>query len=196
MNRPLHRQFTIRPLIFFFAAWFVFNTPLVASAHGGEAHLELNTTQASPVTTLDLRGVGFDPEGAILIMLVGAERQLLLGGVSADEAGDFNQALSLPVDLLPGAYEVRAADSHHSASIPLNITAGTGAEEQGAQRGEEEPLLAPMPTHAASVAPPSSQTAAPQTEVAGQSSAAWLLLAVGTLAVAGMALALKRRSVR
>ena len=128
--------------------WLALSAPLIASAHGGEAHLELDTTQAVPGTPIGLRGVGFEPESTIIIMLVGAERQLLLGSVSADEAGDFTQALPLPVDLLPGAYELRAADSHHSASIPLNVAPGAGSEEEGQQQGEDEPLLAPMPTQA------------------------------------------------
>lgn len=194
----MDRRLFTRLLIIFILSWSLLGAPLGAYAHGDEAHLELNTTQAGPGATIDLRGVGFDPESDITIMLVGAQRQLLLGAVSSDETGDFTQALSLPADLLPGAYEVRAADSHHSTSIPLNIIASAGAEEEGEQRGEEEPLLAPMPARAASVAPPSSQTpaASPLTAVAGEKSAAWLFVLLGTLALAGLALALKRRSVR
>jgi hypothetical protein len=37
-------------------------------AHGGEAPLELNTTQASTGATIDLRGIGFDPDSTITII--------------------------------------------------------------------------------------------------------------------------------
>jgi hypothetical protein len=97
---------------------------------------------------VDVRGAGFAPDDSIIIMLLGADHPVSLGAVNADEEGNFTQVVSLPVDLLPGAHEVRASDSHHSASAPLLIVPATSSEE-GEQRDKSEPLLAPMPTQAA-----------------------------------------------
>ena len=172
------------------------SAPLIAYAHGGEARIELNVTQAGPGTTIDLRGVGFDPESAVTIMLVGADPPRLLGAATADEEGSFTQAVSLPVDLLPGAHEVRASDSHHSASALLTIAPAISSEENE-QRDESEPLLAPFPTRvpdSIAATPATAPRAASQTAAVGKISAAWLLLPLGTLAVSGMALALRRRS--
>jgi hypothetical protein len=101
------------------------------------------------------------------------------------------------MDLVNGAYEVRVADMHHVAAVPLNIVPDSDGDEEGGQRGEDEPLLSAMPVNRSNAASaPSTAAVAPQAAVAGESSAAWILLPVGTLAVAGMVLALRRRSVR
>ncbi len=101
------------------------------------------------------------------------------------------------IDAVDGVYEVRVTDTHHVAGATVHIMTDLNGDEAGSQRAEEEPLLAPMPTRATGMILPSSQTStAPPTAAAGERSAAWLVLPLGTLALAGLALALKRRSVR
>ena len=78
-------------------------------------------------------------------MLVNAERQRLLGAATADDHGDLAWAILLPIDLTNGAYEVHVADTHHVATAALNIVPYSSGDEEGSQRGEDEPLLAPMP---------------------------------------------------
>ena len=171
-------------------------TPYAASAHGGKVRIELNVTQASPGATIDLRGNGFEPGDTTVIMLVNAERQQLLGAATADDHGDLAQAVLLPIDLTNGAYEVHVADTHHVATAALNIVPDSSGDEEGSQRGEDEPLLATMPLPRRAITPLSSQTAAAATPTANaRGSSAWLL-PVGTLVVAGTALILKKRSAR
>ena len=122
------------------AFWLALGAPLIAAAHGGEVRIELNVTQASPGVTIDLRSSGFEPGDTTTIMLVNAERQQLPGAATADDHGDLAWAVSLPIDLTTGAYEVRVADTHHMAAAPLNIVLDSSGDEEGGQRGEDEPL--------------------------------------------------------
>ena len=74
------------------------------------------------------------------------ERQVLLGSATTDDHGDLTFAALLPMDLVNGVYEVRVADTHHVAAALLSIVTDSSDDEEGSQRGEDEPLLAPMPT--------------------------------------------------
>jgi hypothetical protein len=123
--------------------------------------------------SIALRGSGFEPGDAatIMLMLVSSDRPQVLGTAMADDHGDLAEVVQLPADLTSGAYEVRVADTHHVATAELSIVTNASDEEEGTQRGEDEPLLAPMPTQGAvtghSSAVPSTNTTAsrPTTEV-------------------------------
>jgi hypothetical protein len=76
----------------------------------------------------------------------------VLGTATADDHGDLAHVVWLPADLANGAYEMRVADTHHVATAVLSIVTDSSGDEEGSQRGEEEPLLAPMPARAVSTA--------------------------------------------
>ncbi len=136
----------MKAIIRFIVSLVILSLPLSAYAHDGEAHIELSITQAQPGMTIEVRGSGFEPGEitTIMLMLVGADRPQILGSAVADDHGVLAQVVSLPVQMTDGAYEVRVTDSHHMATAMLDIVAGSSGGEEGVQRDEDEPLLAPM----------------------------------------------------
>lgn len=141
----MNRKLITRLFIIFTIASLRLGVPLSASAHGDEATIDLNVTHAQPGMTIEVRGSGFEPGDITTIMLVSNDRPQVLGNITADDHGDLAQVVALPADLTDGAYEVRVADSHHVAIAELDVVTDASGEE-GGQRGEDEPLLAPMPT--------------------------------------------------
>lgn len=131
-------------VVLFFAR--LLAAPLQVSAHGGLARLDLDVMRASPGATLNLRGSGFEQDGTITLWLIGMDK-IYLGTVTADFDGDLVTTVILPTDAGYGVYELRGIDIHHVAAVPLTIFPDV-QEVQGVQREIEEPLLAPMPTHA------------------------------------------------
>lgn len=148
----------MKAIIPFVVSLVILSTPLSAYAHGGDVHIELNVTQAQPGMTIEVRGSGFEPGDTvtIMLMLAGTDRPQVLGSATADARGDLDQVVGLPGDVMDGVYEVRVADTHHVATATISIVADSISDEEGGQRGEEEPLLAPMPEQAARV--PSTQS--------------------------------------
>lgn len=152
----------MKALIRFILALVILSFPLRAYAHEGEAHIELSFTQARPGMTIEVRGSGFEPGdiATIMLVLLSTDRPQVLGRVVADEHGDFVQVVLLPQEAIDGSYEVRATDAHHVAMAQLDIVGSSSAIEEGGQREEEEPLLAPMPERSAQAAPTYSAAAA------------------------------------
>lgn len=148
--------------------------------------------------SIAIRGSGFEPGDAttIMLMLVSSDRPQVLGTATADDHGDLAQVVWLPADLTGGAYEVRVADTHHVATAVLSIATDSSGDEEGGQRGEDEPLLSPMPQN--KVVGPSQlvANAAPPAPAPVEDSAAWWLLPLGTVAVVGVGLALRGRAFR
>ena len=193
-RRLVPRSIIIATLI---AALFIVSLPLRAYAHDGPPRLELSMNRTNPGAMIEVRGINLAPEASIVIVLVYNESEMQLGQVISDAQGDFIQALALPADLTEGDYTVRAVSQAQApVSTSLKIE-GAVMVEGGETRDESEPLLSAMPSNRSIAASaPSKTVAAPRTAVVGESSAAWLVLPLGTLAVAGIALALRRRSVR
>ena len=150
----MNRRLITRLLIIFITSWSLLGAPLSAYAHDDEATIELNVTQAQPGMSIAIRGSGFEPGDAttIMPMLVSSDRPQVLGTATADDHGDLAQVVWLPADLTDGAYEVRAADTHHVATTLLSIVTDSSDDEENSQRGEDEPLLAPMPARSVSTA--------------------------------------------
>ena len=172
--------------------------PLFAS--GETPQIQLSVSQASPGALIEVIGGRFEPDAVITFVLYRPENQVQLGTVMADDHGEFTSAILLPIDLPYGQYEFKAADEHSRvATAALTISRDTSEQEENDQRGEEEPLLVPMPQNKA-VAP------APQTAMgtavsapmsAGDSSAWWLFPLVAVIgAGVGAALVLRRRTPR
>jgi hypothetical protein len=188
-----------RPIIIatMIAALFIVSLPLSAYAHDGPPRLELGTDRTNPGAMIEVRGINLAPEELIMIVLVHNEFETQLGQVMSDAEGDFSQMVALPIDLTEGDYTVRAVSPDQApVSTSLKLE-GAAMVEGGETRDESEPLLSAMPSNRSIAASaPSKTVAAPQTAVAGDSSAAWLVLPLGALAVAGIILALRRRSVQ
>src|SRR5215212_4336296 len=119
--------------------------PGAALAHDGSARIELNRQQTSSGAELEIRGVNIAPEQPITLSLIGSGATFALGTAVGDIHGDFVLGVRLPAEALAGAYTVRAFGANRViVSAPLTLL-GVAAEESGEQRGEDEPLLAPMP---------------------------------------------------
>lgn len=123
------------------------HTP-AARAHGGPPRVELGAEQIAPGAALEVRGINIAPDQQVTVSLVGQDLDLPLGVVVGDPHGDFTQVFALPSSVAPGAYTVRAFGANRVVvGVALTVvgTGTAGDAEEGDQREEEEPLLAPMP---------------------------------------------------
>ena len=155
-----------------------------ALAHEGPARIELNTQQTSSGAELEIHGVNIAPEQPIMLSLIGSDAEFALGTVVGDIHGDFVVGVRLPAEALAGAYTVRAFGTNRViVSAPLTLL-GVAAEEQGAQRDQDEPLLAPMP-HAQPASPV--VAASPIVAAAPQESQIMLWPAIALMALAAAA---------
>ena len=165
----------------------------LAQAHNGPPRIELGAERVAPGVALEVRGVNIAPEQPVTLALVGGGKEFSFGVVLGNEHGDFTQIVTVPREALAGAYSVRAIGPVRLIlAAPLTIV-GTADEEGGEQRGEEEPLLAPMPRPQAAV-----QSGAPAPGAAqGSSLAPWLVAALVALAaVAALTIVVRRRPAR
>lgn len=140
-------------IVFLLSLWIV--SPV--SAHGDDARIEVSQVRLNPGSVLDIRGVGFEPETEVSLLLTGSQVNVPLGTAVADMEGTFLLTLALPADLAEGSYVVRGTtnDDHSVDSPQLTIwgTADLGSAN-GEPREEDDGLLAPMPTLAAGVPTP------------------------------------------
>ena len=124
----------------------VFASPLRLFASGGIPQVALNVSQASPGATIEVTGGRFEPDAVVTFVLAQAEKQIQLGTVIADDHGEFTAPILLPFDLAYGQYEFQAIDEQHRITkADLTVSPDSGDVEDSEQRGEDEPLLAPMP---------------------------------------------------
>lgn len=176
----------------------------VVFAHGDEPRLEISADRMNPGGVIEVRGVDFEREELITLMLVGSKTAIPIGEIAADVDGIFLQAVILPVDLTEGAYNFLAiTDDHNITSPDLTIQGPAIMNEEGGgqgQREDEDPLLAPMPTFAPGVVPggvsqPATQPASPTASASSQNPLTIILptlLIVGVLAVFGLRIMRKR----
>jgi len=171
--------------------------PGAALAHEGAARIELNTQQTSSGAELEIRGVNIAPEQPVMLSLVGDAADFALGTAVGDVHGDFVVGVRLPAEAPAGIYIVRAFGSNRViVTAPLTLL-GSAAEEEGEQRDQDEPLLAPMPR--AQPAPPVAvaMPAVAATPAAPQERQFMLWPAIGLLALAaaaGLAIVARRRA--
>ena len=189
----------VQRLIIAMALWSACLGPGIVLAHDGPPRLELNAEQLNPGGALEVRGVNLTPEQPITPVLVGAGSEFPLGAATSDAHGDFTQVFVLPVDVMSGDYAVRASDpTNMFVDTPLRV-AGTAvtAEDEGGQRDEDEPLLAPLPISPRVVSTPPQRTAAPVEPPAPPPQAgAWWPLAFGAAVAAtlGLAVLVRRKT--
>ena len=169
-------------------------------AHGDEPRLEISAELVNPGGVVDVRGVDFEREEVVTLMLVNDKTAIPLGEIVADVEGVFLQTLALPVDLAEGTYNFLAiTDDHKIFSPELTVQGPPSLDSEAGHdegvREEEEPLLAPMPTFAPGVVPggvlpPTIQLATTTTEsVSSQSAMAMILsafLIAGVLVLIGL----------
>lgn len=147
------RKIIFKSLLSILALLFVLPLAETASAHGGEPRLEISGQNFYPGSALDIRGVDFEFEEEISLALIGFQVEAPLGVIVSDSEGIFQLTVTLPVNLTEGIYIIRATtDDHVVESLQISVS-GTAAVEDGNQREQEEPLLAPMPTYAPDVIP-------------------------------------------
>src|SRR5215213_9212521 len=172
--------------------------PGAALAHEGPARLELNSQQTSSGAELEIRGVNIAPEQSITLSLIGNGATFTLGTVVGDIHGDFVVGIRLPSEAQAGAYTVRAFGTNRViVGAPLTLL-GLAAEEEGAQRDQDEPLLAPMPRAQPASPAVAALPAVAAMPAASQKSQISLWPAIALLAIAaaaGLALVARRGAV-
>jgi len=181
----------------FFVLLLALQIPGVTLAHEGPARIELNTQQTSSGAELEIRGVNIAPEQPITLSLIGSGAEFALGTAVGDIHGDFVVGVRLPAEALAGAYTVRAFGANRViVGAPLTLL-GVAAEEEGEQRGEDEPLLAPMPRAQPSAPVVVAKPAVAATPAAPQERqiTLWLAVALAALVAAGgLAIMARRRA--
>jgi len=77
-----------------------------------------------------------------------------MGRITADAEGGYTFILVLPERLAEGKYTVTAtAAEHQITSPPFTVSGVAISAEEGVQRGQEDALLAPMPSSAPGIGP-------------------------------------------
>ena len=166
-------------LIHFFIFPFCF--PWTVSAHGGEPRLELSAERLNPGATLEIRGVNFDLEIMVKLSLVGTNVEKALGEIMTDPEGGFTLVILLPADLPEGTYRIRAVSDEHDLTSPwLSVTGSAILSQEEGQRGEEEALLAAMPTLSpAFPTSPASMSKNQKNESASPTRNLWMAIVLG-----------------
>jgi len=128
-----------------------------ALAHGDDPRLEITPERVNPGGVVDVRGVDFEREESVTLLLVNGGTAIPFGEIAADVDGVFLQSVIVPVDLPEGTYNFLAITDDHNVTSPDFLVQGPPifADGGGGQglRDEDDPLLAPMPTFAPGVAP-------------------------------------------
>jgi hypothetical protein len=96
-----------------FALMIVFSATSSVHAHGGPPRLELVAKQATAGASIDVWGINLGADLPISVTLVGGGSKYSLGIATCDGQGDFLQTFTLPGDLVPGLYTVRAITPAH-----------------------------------------------------------------------------------
>ncbi len=137
-------------LLFLLLFVLIFAQPV--SAHGDKPRLEINPERLNPGAALDIRGVDFRLEEQVTLSLVSAQTEIPFGTVLADVEGVFVLTITVPVDTPEGIYIVRGiTEDRVVESVPITISGMALMEGEGDARGEDDGLLAPMPTYAPGV---------------------------------------------
>lgn len=161
-------------------------------AHGDEPRVEISAERLNPGAVLDLRGVDFERDAEVTLMLIGGETEISFGSVLADTEGIFQLSITLPADLPEGTYTVHATSTDHIVNSPPFVVAGTAQLEGGEQRELEEPLLAPMPTGPANVPTNVPAAASDLPKQASSTTLIWIASGIAIVLVLLFALRLKR----
>lgn len=199
---------TMKPITFQ-SLWFAIAIMLAlwsthpAQAHGSEPRLEISVERINPGGVLELRGVDFEREELVTLILVSGNSAIPLGEVAADIEGLFLQVVTVPVELPKGVYRFLAITDDHNVTSPELVLQGPPvlAEGEGGQgaRDEDDALLAPMPTYPPGSVPGGVLQATvppsfPEPPASTRDPAVFLVMAglLGILLVLGIRIARKR----
>jgi len=173
------------------------------SAHVEDPRLDISVERINPGGVVDVRGVAFDYEESVTLVLIGSQPDIPLGEITANLEGEFVYSVALPSDLVEGTYYIRATTSHHWALSPPLTVWGTAIVEGGGQgpRDDDDGLLAPVPTYPpgvvpGGVVPPTVQPLSTTSESASSSNLTAITLVVlliaGVLVVYGLRIVRKK----
>ena len=81
-----------------------------ALAHGG-ATLTVSPSVVAPGEAIRVEGEGVEPGEEFTITLEGMDRPVPLGTVLVGDDGDFHEEFTVPADIRPGPYQVRAVSA-------------------------------------------------------------------------------------
>jgi hypothetical protein len=177
---------------------FVFAFPHQIFAQAALPQIALSVSEASPGATIEVEGGRFDPDAIVSFYLFHSGGQVQLGGVLADDHGEFLSSVFLPLSLEPGSYEFHAIDENNRVTAaPLAIIADVSGQAQDGQRAEDDLLLAPMPTYTSpTLAAPTAAMPASPVSAQPRSSIPWALVAAGAAGAAlvvGLSVRKRRR---
>ena len=183
---------------FIVALWSV--TPVLS--HGDEPRVEISSDRITPGGVIEVRGVDFEREEQVTLMLVSGNSAIPFGEVTADAEGIFLQVVTIPVDLSEGTYNFLAITDDHNVTSPDLVVQGSPILDEGGGQGprdEEDGLLVPMPTYPpgfvpGGVSPATVAPAAQEQPSSNPNPAGFLLIAgvVGILLAFGMRWSRKR----
>lgn len=112
-----------------------------ASAHGG-AELTVSPVVAAPGGTVTVKGEGVEAGETFTITVEGTTFQATLGTVTVGDDEDFHEEFTLPAEIPPGTYQVRAVSEEGEVlTAELTVEAGTAMAEPAAPA---EPSTEPM----------------------------------------------------
>jgi hypothetical protein len=100
--------------------------PLAAAsaASGLPATITMNPDNAAPGTVVEVVGLDFPPEGRVELQLTTTAGPVALGTTTSTSGGYFRQAVTLPTDVEPGFWELRATGPGGVAAVHI-FQAGT-----------------------------------------------------------------------
>jgi hypothetical protein len=83
--------------------------PLAASAASGlPASITMNPANASPGSVVEVVGLDFPPDGTVQLQVTTTAGPVIVGTIEATSGGYFRHPVTLPRDVEPGFWELRA----------------------------------------------------------------------------------------
>ena len=113
----------------------------IALAHGG-AELTVSPPVATPGGNVTVKGEGVEAGETFTITLEGVTFQATLGTVTVGDDEDFHEEFTLPAEVPPGTYQVRAVSAEGEVlTAELTVEADTAVTEPATP---VEPSAEPM----------------------------------------------------
>lgn len=112
-----------------------------ASADGATG-VAVQPLTPKPGDVITVKGDLLGPNSEVEVRIIGLEVDIDLGEVQADEEGDFTAEFTVPAELTPGTYQIRATGAE-SATTQITVTGG-GTAEPGAMAAEPELRSRPL----------------------------------------------------
>jgi hypothetical protein len=96
------------------------SVPVAASAASGlPPTIAMNPEAAGPGAVVEIVGLDFPPDGAIELQVTTTAGPVSLGTTVATQGGYFRQAVTLPTDVQPGFWELRATGPSGATAVHI-----------------------------------------------------------------------------